>query len=395
MANIKLFSYSQFSMYKECPQRYYWRYVKKIPEKPKSYFAFGHSIHGALEYLYKVDTPPFPTLEQVQETFRRDWQSTTPEEKGYTSELKAKEDFADGLNLLAAYYAKHAATMQVPLSVECRATHEIDGLPVIIVVDRIDYLGEGKVGIVDYKTGKTLVKEPDQLHMYQLVLESKQDFLRGLFARRGKDTPEKISVDQLTFYQLKGLNENHFGPAEPEEIKEFWSRVLKAANDIRSDKFTPTPGERQCRFCDFKNLCPVFAGKQQATLPPAKQEKPKDLLSQKIERFGQLTADSGKIAEELKSLRREIIVLLREQNATKAFGGKYQVQLKKVAQYEFTDKKKMVELLKKSGAINKTLAPVQSKIEKLLAADADIAKDLSACYRKNDSADIDCEEISD
>ncbi|MBR1980020.1 MAG: PD-(D/E)XK nuclease family protein [Elusimicrobiaceae bacterium] len=62
MAGKLSFSYSKMGMYKECPQKYKFRYVLKLPEKPKYYFAFGAALHKAREYLYSSLTPPFPPL---------------------------------------------------------------------------------------------------------------------------------------------------------------------------------------------------------------------------------------------------------------------------------------------------------------------------------------------
>ncbi|WP_424244657.1 ATP-dependent helicase/DNAse subunit B [Elusimicrobium posterum] len=58
MAKNLSFSYSKMSLYRECPQKFKFRYIHKIPESPKYYFAFGNAMHKALEYLYNVQQPP-------------------------------------------------------------------------------------------------------------------------------------------------------------------------------------------------------------------------------------------------------------------------------------------------------------------------------------------------
>ncbi|HOX23368.1 MAG TPA: PD-(D/E)XK nuclease family protein, partial [Elusimicrobiales bacterium] len=114
------FSHSRMSLYRECPQKYKFRYIDKLPEAPKPYFAFGSSIHTALEFLYDVKAPPFPTLSAVQEAFKKDWEQLTPEQKGYSVPEKAAEDYVNGLAMLEAYYKKHKSGLQVPVSVEFR-----------------------------------------------------------------------------------------------------------------------------------------------------------------------------------------------------------------------------------------------------------------------------------
>ena len=48
-----VFSVSQFVGYKKCPRLYQYRYVMKIPEKPRYYFDFGSSLHKIAEQLTK------------------------------------------------------------------------------------------------------------------------------------------------------------------------------------------------------------------------------------------------------------------------------------------------------------------------------------------------------
>ena len=159
-------------MYKECPQKYKFRYVYMIPEQPKYYFAFGTALHEVMEYIYNPEAASFPTLQQALAFFENHWNKTTFEQKGYASAEKELAGYAEGRRIIEAYYAKHAAAFFHPLSVEMKSTLEMDGLNLVSILDRIDYLGDGKIKILDYKTGKTVQREPDQLYMYQKVVEN-------------------------------------------------------------------------------------------------------------------------------------------------------------------------------------------------------------------------------
>ena len=172
------FSYSKMGMYRECPQKYKFRYVHMLPEQPKYYFAFGSALHEVMEYIHNPVQNAFPTLEQTLSFFKTHWDSTSFDQKGYASMEKEAIGFEEGCRIIRAYYGKHGPTFLKPLSVEMKSTLDMDGLSLISILDRIDYLGDGKVKILDYKTGKTVQREPDQLMMYQKVAENSNAILK-------------------------------------------------------------------------------------------------------------------------------------------------------------------------------------------------------------------------
>lgn len=422
MSRSKLldFSYSRMNLYKECPQKYKFRYIHKIPEKPKTYFAFGHSIHASLEFLYKVNTPPFPSLDEVLRVFERDWHTKTPADKGYTDTAKEHDDFLHGIKLLTGYYEKHKATLAVPVSVEMFVKLQLDGLNLISVVDRIDNLGDGQLSIVDYKTGKTVVKEPAQLNMYQKVIELAPEVKELVAQRTGYTGP--IKVARMSFYQLENLKENVFDPASVSEIEAFWHEVLNVADNIRAEKFEPTPGEKACRFCDYKNLCPVFAGDRLAAsaesapliaLPasracapasvPAPAAKPAEVfsadpLTEKVDRYGELLAAHEEMGRDLAALRTEIIALMNNKEYIQHFGKKYKVKLKSGGSWSFPDRNKVIEFLKESGLLKKVLVPTQTTVEKLLAdetVDETAKSSLKKLGRFNRHEQLDCSHLDD
>ena len=371
------FSYSKLGMYKECPQKYKFRYVHMLPEKPKYYFAFGSALHGVMEYIYDAKNPAFPTLAQALDFFTKNWNATTFEKKGYASLEKEQAGYEEGRRIIEAYYQKHQGSFMHPLSVELKSTLETDGLNLVSILDRIDYLGDGKVMILDYKTGKTVERAPDQLYMYQKVAEM-SPLIKSL-VQQTDPSVQNIKVEKLCFYHLPTLKEMYFERADDKQIVEFWHGVLAVADDIRAGKFSPTPGENQCRWCDYRNICPVFTGKEYtgpsgygarfmapaADVPPAQPApaaQPKTVqedLSDKIDRCGAAFS-------EYERLKKEIIAIMETQHFTQHFGVNYQAQLKTKPRMDFKDKQKVVDLLRSLNLLKKTLVPTQTTVEALL-----------------------------
>ena len=382
MAKNLSFSYSKMGMYKECPQKYKFRYVHMIPELPKYYFAFGSAMHSVMEFIYDPSRQFFPTLAEALAYFDQQWNQTTYEQKGYASMDKELAGYAEGRRQIEAYYAKHASTFERPLSVEMRSTLDIDGLSLISILDRMDYLGNGLIKILDYKTGKTVQREPDQLYLYQKVAENSP----AILARVQQQDPDvkQVRVGQLSFYHLPTLTEMTFERAPDKEIVAFWRKVLDVADQIRAGKFSPTPSEDKCRWCDYRNICPVFTGKEYtgaggvAALPLLKGQAPvmasgvalkqsaaqpalnvQDVLGEKIDRYAALEA-------ELEKLRQEIIQEMTMHKFTRHFGAQYKAEVIQQNKITFTDCEAVLALLRQSGFLSKTLVPTQSTIAALL-----------------------------
>ena len=378
-----------------------------LPEKPKYYFAFGSALHEVMEYIYNPANLVFPTLAESLTFFENHWNKTSFEQKGYASAEKELAGFAEGRRIIEAYYAKHAADFFHPLSVEMKSTLDMDGLNLISILDRIDYLGDGKIKILDYKTGKTVQREPDQLYMYQKVVET-SPAIKALVQQKDPSVKE-LRVGELSFYHLPTLTEMTFERAPDLEILEFWQKVLKIADNIRAGKFDPTPGENQCRWCDYRNLCPVFTGKDYTgptgyaargalSFPPAASVTPsvaepevkseQDILSEKIDRCGDLL-------QEAKQLQKEIIDLMRKNNFERHFGKNYKAELSRVEKLEFTDKEKVVELLRTLKLLAKVLVPTQSTVAGLLTdatVPAEAKAKLQAFSRKTEEINLNLEK---
>ena len=219
--------------------------------------------------------------------------------------------------------------------------------------------------------------------MYQKVVET-APVIKALVQQKDPSVKE-IKVGQLAFYHLPSLTEMTFERAPDKEILEFWQKVLSVADKIRAGQFSPTPGENQCRWCDYRNICPVFTGKEytgpsgaaalmllkgQIPACDVKEVKssakttelsktPQEVLSEKIDRYGNLS-------KEIEQLKKEIIELMKQQQFTRHFGAEYKAQLHTKISTKFDDKEAVLALLRKYNLLSKTLVPTQSTIAALL-----------------------------
>ncbi len=339
-------------LYRECPLKYKFRYIDKIPEKPKYFFTFGTILHSVMEFLYS--TPQFPPIDDALKFFKQKWAEQTWQEKGYASAEKEQEGFLEGQEIIKKYYQKHFADNLHPLSTEMKVYADIDGLTVMGIVDRIDYLGDGKIAILDYKTGKTLKREPDQLMFYQKLLENSPKLLPLVQARDIEI--QKISIEKMLFYHLPTLTEDSFNPVPAAELNNFWKGALKTAENILAQKFDATPSEQACKWCDYRGNCPVWSLTQPV---PQTEQKKQETLADKIDRL-------GKLSDEGRALKAEIIKMLKEQGQNISFGTSFKAELKEEEIFNFKDEEKTIQFLKENDLLNKTLKPTVKSILALL-----------------------------
>lgn len=262
-AGLLDFSYSRMDMFRQCPLKYKFRYVDKIKEKPKGFFFFGSAIHAALEFLYKGDSPVFPTAEQVCQAFLEFWFSKTLAQQGFRNAEEAARKRGEGLAMLREYYRVNEGKFTRAFLTEKVFKIEIDGLLVTAISDRMDYVGDGKLLITDYKTGKDVRRTPSQLYMYQKIAEANPELPHLLAEKLGKKE-DRLQISQMLYYHVPTNKKYYFDRASDDEIKKFWDGALSTAEEMKSGKFEPNPAEYSCRWCDYKPLCPIYGGTGEA-----------------------------------------------------------------------------------------------------------------------------------
>jgi len=348
-----IFSYSKMALYKECPLKYKFKYIDKMPEKPKTYFSFGQSIHSALEFFHSRVPPP--SYDELINFFMVKWKEKTYIEKGYSDEERELSDLEKAKLILKKYWDKHKYETKIPFLCEYNTFVDVDGIRVVIIADKIEYLGQGKIKVIDYKTGKEGKRTSDQLYMYQKILELDRTLIEKV-AEKLKDRVKNIEVDNMVYYYVENLKEVSFKRASSIEIGKFWEEALKIVDDINSEKFDPTPGEMQCNYCDFKFNCPVFSNNLKTRNNGLKEKVYKYIeISQKIE---ELKNKLSLIENELSSYFKNGIFSYEDEN--------YKLELKKIPKIEFSDKEKILNLLKEEGLYEKTLRPTIASVLQIL-----------------------------
>ncbi len=245
------FSFSQLQAYDKCPWQYRFQFILKIPTFGKGVFVFGKTMHSTLQKFYEKVKElnvasnievKVPTKDELYDLYQSSWQDTW-----YYSSQQKKEYKEMGEKILHEFYRQGEKNgWTVPITLEAGFKFRIGDHVVKGTIDRIDRMTDGKIAIIDYKTGKPKDKlKPDdkrQLLIYQIANESVME-LRELG-----------EVGELRYYFLTDNTSIGFKGSD-KEIEKEKEKLIETISEIKKQNFTPKPSKENCSHCDFKDIC--------------------------------------------------------------------------------------------------------------------------------------------
>ncbi len=244
-------SFAKMKDYLQCPKKYYFanldEFVKNNRKKfePRSAdLTMGNIIHSVLAQYFEIPQQQ-RSLNVLKTLLKNSWGDPRGKAGGFDDIDQEREYYRMALGMIAYFYESQGGDTNVlhvtdPEGRETYFKEEVDSDLVLTGrIDRIDAVGEGKLKVVDYKTGS---KEEDdfQLMLYALIAEKK-------FGKQ---------VDEASYVYLKGEKEVVF-PADKSTKQMTMEKTKVIANSIEADKdYVPRPS-KMCRFCPFIELCPA------------------------------------------------------------------------------------------------------------------------------------------
>jgi putative RecB family exonuclease len=294
-------SYTQISLYQNCPLCYKLQYIDGLEPKEKGYFSFGTTMHDCAEHFFKVKVPPPPTLAQMLDFYERRW---LPE--GYQSAEEEAEYKAYGREMLTKFWEIHQPDFRMPIAVEHKFTIDIGNVKLTGRIDRVDKLDSGGLAIIDYKTNLELftqeyLEKDLQLTLYQLAVE------KAWF----------LPVERLTLYHFRSNTPVSCPPRQEAQLEEARRIVLEVAEGIQAGNF-PAKESAYCP-CDFPQYCPYYQHK----FAPERGESDvidEAAVPQSVERYVALQEEIKGLELELKELKEMITAYCQERGLKRVYG---------------------------------------------------------------------------
>ena len=250
---------SSINLYKQCPRKYYYRYIKRLPTKPSIHLVRGVVAHSALEHFFDQAPPATDWMtfmqKRVLELLEQFWEEhadefaqldETPEElAGYKQETKqmllrwvlsfserVKKRMKSGESLEEAFSALK------PVS---EANYKDKELQVRGFIDAVEEFDD-RVRLVDYKTSK----RPEITESYRLQL----GIYALLYLREHKRVPDEVGIEFLRHGgEYMAVNDELLLDAQF-EIEQI--HFLTKTDDIVNYPKNPSP---LCNWCDFYDVC--------------------------------------------------------------------------------------------------------------------------------------------
>lgn len=166
--------------------------------------------------------------------------------------------------------------------IACEERHELDieGLPVRVVIDRIDELDDGRLAVIDYKSGRSVsadswadarIGEP-QLPIYAALAFPDREVAAVALARVTRDEPGFLGVAQSDglLPEVKALDQQRRRYAEDEfpdwsALRRLWAeRISEVAREVKDGVAAVVfDDEKDLAYCDVRPLLRVAERKAQ------------------------------------------------------------------------------------------------------------------------------------
>ena len=272
-------SYSQLSMYSECPLRWKLNYVDKLRVSESNiYLIFGTAMHEVLQAYLEImyyDTVKNANVLNLEEMLRDKLieQFKIAEEtdgKPPCTKEELKEFFQDGCDILdffkkrrGEYFSRRGYKLigcEVPINLALTNNIDLIGYLDIVILDEIS----NRIKIIDIKTstmGWNKWQKKDENKTQQLLL------YKQFYSTQYNHPIDKIDVEY--FIVKRKLWENLDFPQKrvqkfvPASGKPSMNKVIKRLDVFLENAFDEngkhktdmiaTPNKKACKFCEFKN----------------------------------------------------------------------------------------------------------------------------------------------
>lgn len=212
------FSHSKLELYKQCPRKFKYRYIDKLPTKPFEHLQKGSEVHRLLEIFGNEDLKS-----DIKEA--------------YNIALKFSESEI-GKEILSQKSKRE-------LCIKFKDFEPIDSdsndYDFIGYIDRVNFTNSG-LELIDYKTGK--YKEPKYQDFQQLIIYAIWFFKKY----------EKLTQIKIRFVYVEHLQENTIVLTR-DKIDDILNNLKILVKTIELDQDFHKKPNPLCDWCDFKEHC--------------------------------------------------------------------------------------------------------------------------------------------
>jgi len=236
-------SYGQINDYLECPAKYRYGHVVRLPTPASHQMVYGRALHAAVQAYHRLQLAGGAmSIDELHAALDANWESV-----GFLTREHEEARRITAREALSRFWDAQQRDPAQPTAVERDFTVAFGRDRLRGRYDRVDRDVAGRVVITDYKssdvrdlgTANRRAKESLQLSIYALAHEAEHGSL-----------PDELA--------LHFLESGIVGRAEPTEkrLEKAQEQLTQAATGIRAHQFEATPSAMRCGYCPFREICP-------------------------------------------------------------------------------------------------------------------------------------------
>ena len=275
-------SHSAIDAYLQCPRKYQYSHVLRVPTAPHHSIVYGAALHQAVQEFHRAEAlGRVMSQKELDGVFEGAWTN-----QGFVSREHEQARLAAGWAALRVFRAgQRAPGAVVPVWVEREFSFSMGGDRIRGRFDRVDIvpvegttavdpaaalaeasisnradvieptlqlLGREQVTITDYKSSD--VRDPVKARQRARDSLQLQIYAMAYEAMTGR-LPDAV--------QLHFLDSGLIGrvPVEPDRLAKARNRISVAATGIRARDYEPQPDTMACTYCPYREICPSSAAR--------------------------------------------------------------------------------------------------------------------------------------
>ena len=229
--------------YLQCPLKYKFAHLMRIPPGPQPALTFGNLMHQSVRHYFELRGQGLPSVEEMERFYLSGWRSA-----GFDDDYQEESYKKAGIEQLRGFVEAHnGATIDTAkVRTEQQFSLDFGDLKLegrIDQVNEIELKGHSQHELIDYKTGRPrTAKDADQSLQLSLYAMAARELYGSIPAR-------------LSFYNLTD-NRAVSTVRTEEKLRESLDQLREVAREIRGGSFEAKPGFL-CRWCNFISICPA------------------------------------------------------------------------------------------------------------------------------------------
>ena len=252
-------SWSAVTTYRNCPLKFFYRYIAQVPEERRSAnLVFGGAIHAALELHFqeRLAGNATPTLDALMGAYYREWSGVDLASVVYGGgdDLGSLSSLAE--RMLTAFQASPLAQLRgtiIGIEEEVRAAILPDCPDLLGRLDLVLETAE-EVRIIDFKTSRC------RWSAAQVGESAGQLLLYGQLAGSlVEDKPVRLTFAVITKSKTPDIA-LHDVPPDSRQVARTNNIISHVWQAISAGHFYPNPSALNCPTCPFRDRCSRWAG---------------------------------------------------------------------------------------------------------------------------------------